>query len=116
MMPDLPKRTIMFGRVGSTMIPGCVPVDDDYLVLVMYISESVNHAKELGYTTQMEDVYDDTLFVSMRKGRVNLIIVSDPNHYDRFMLALRLCIAARITDKPTRVMIHNAITSYKASK
>lgn len=101
-------------RFGSSIVPGVVdPKDEDWLIQVKSYDRATVLFERAGFRADASDVYTDSPFISMRRDKVNLIITTDGSLYNMYSLACRLCVAAAVTDKPTRVLVHNALAAYR---
>jgi hypothetical protein len=113
---DIPEYLIPFlvkkQLVGSRAI--CVPppqdTDMDFLCL------SKREEDEQLITTLLEKDgykkdghYDLSKFQSFKKGIVNVILTSDKDFYDKFIIAMLVCKELNVLDKKKRIKIHHLI-------
>lgn len=99
-------------QVGSSVTCNPIPqgADEDYLVDV-YNLEAVQIALELeGFERDGMEQYEGTsLFISMRKGAVNLIITEDTPFYERFLVATYAAWRLNLLSKEDRIMLFQAV-------
>lgn len=108
-----------FASVGSreTCSPPPTDTDCDMLVLVDSLKEFVENCKTWGW--EGGEVYADpdfkwpptatNHFVSLRFEEVNLIVTSDDEFYDKFMLATHVCKTLNVMEKEHRKVVFQAI-------
>lgn len=95
--------------VGSTYILG-EGADIDVLVLTaMPLQEAIRIAEEEDFTPDVDEVYTDAPFLSMRNGDVNLILTEDDGLVHRFVAAARVCRLLKVQDKDLRIALHQII-------
>jgi hypothetical protein len=101
--------------VGSKAI--CTPVpenaDEDWLVYFVHESgklAAINTLLEKGWEKN-ENYGLDEQFVSLKQvgNEVNLIMTHDGKFYDRFITAMNICKKLNVTDKKTRIWVHDQL-------
>lgn len=102
--------------VGSSTILGCEPKDRDLLLLVDN-QEAAFQMLVKGERFKYDGSYryEESLFLSCRKGDLNLIITQHPDFYRAFGTAHALCVKAQVVKKDVRVWIHNSLIAARAS-
>lgn len=103
---------IKHSLTGSAYIcdPPVSDTDIDYLVLTDDKSDFLDEASRKGWSVHSDDDYpecDD--FVSVRKGRINLIVTEDLYFYGRFRTATELCREINVLEKSRRVEIFQGV-------
>ena len=120
MLEVLESGTIIV-PVGSrvTCSPPPTDTDEDFLLLVDNLFESVGKLKEIGFTTGMtpeqEKEYEAlarvsmSSFKSLRFGDVNYIVTQSYFFFERFLTATHICKKLNLLDKSDRIMVFNAV-------
>lgn len=112
------QRLVVFAApTGSSVIcdPPVVETDDDWVVLVSKrdLLTFNEQAMLLGYRKDGEYLGLLGLFQSYRKGRLNLIVVSDPLVYDSYAKATALAKLLNLKDKAHRIALFDAVVRNK---
>lgn len=96
-----------FSLIGSSMyLPDAE--DIDYLVLVNDGRCGVDYARDLlGMGFQSCGDYDTEggTWYAVRRERLNIVVTSDPEFYQRFKRAMEVCKALHLTEKNERVAV-----------
>ena len=102
------RRVEPVGSAYTVSDPDFKPKDIDYVCLTYDVNESANRMKLMGWTL-CSGVYPDNKFIAMRSGEHNIIIMSDTELFDKFILARDVCKELNLKDKWHRVVVHSAI-------
>ena len=96
--------------VGSTVTCNPPPqgTDKDYLYLVSDAEVAKQALAEKGFLIEGNGYCGDH-FTSYRRGNTNLIVTSDENFYNKFLLATRVAKKFNLLRKEDRVTLFQAI-------
>lgn len=86
--------------------------DIDYILFTNQWGALEDELIRSGY--KMNDVADDVYvgsFASLRREKINLIVLFNEDEFKSFLAAFMLCNLYRVVDKGHRCVIHNAIRS-----
>jgi len=120
MLEVLESGTIIV-PVGSrvTCSPPPTDTDEDFLLLVEDMEDSVRKLKDIGFDTgmtiQQEHEYvalkntSGGRFKSLRLGDVNYIITQSAFFFDRFLTATHICKTLNVMDKKQRILIFSGV-------
>lgn len=120
MLEVLESGTIIV-PVGSrvTCSPPPTDTDEDFLLLVEDLEDSVKKLKEIGFDTgmtiQQEHEYvalqrtSGGRFKSLRFGVVNYIVTESAFFFDRFLTATHICKTLNVMDKKQRILIFSGV-------
>lgn len=93
---------------GSYFICGTKDTDIDFFTL--HTPEAVKHIESAGYSTNMGEKYlEEQGFISYRKGKFNVILVSSEDHLYAIELATYLCTQLCVTDKEKRILVFQVL-------
>ena len=120
MLEVLESGTIIV-PVGSrvTCSPPPMDTDEDFLLLVKDLDESVKKLKEIGFDTGMTKEQEAEYaslqrtsggrFKSLRFGDVNYIVTQSAFFFDRFLTATHICKTLNVMDKKQRILIFSGV-------
>ena len=111
MNPFLDK-VVKLEYVGSrvTCNPPPLDTDEDVLILTDDIESLIGDCFETGFKRDgsIKSTYPSG-FVSLRHGRINLIVTDEGEFFDKFMLATFVCKSLNLLSKAERVIVFQAI-------
>jgi len=111
MNPFLDK-VVKMEYVGSrvTCSPPVLDTDEDVLIFTEEIETLVGNCIETGFKRDgsTRSTYGAG-FVSLRQGRMNLIVTDNEEFFDKFMLATFVCKSLNLLSKAERVIVFQAI-------
>ena len=108
------KATYQYQHIGSSSYLSSIYCNDVDLLVLMHPSKFQSleqHAEHEfpGYLRPEGDVYangaDDSVWLSLRKGKVNLIVTNSQDFYDKTVLANTVCAVLKLEDKAERVKV-----------
>jgi hypothetical protein len=120
MLEVLESGTIIV-PVGSrvTCDPPPMDTDEDFLLLVKNVDETVGKLKEIGFdsnmTTEQEREYaalkvtSGGRFRSLRFGDVNYIVTQSAFFFERFLTATHVCKMLNVMEKRHRILVFSAV-------
>lgn len=96
--------------VGSrvTCNPPPRDTDEDVLCHVESVQDFVREASRQGFRSTSK-CSGQPHFISLRKGDVNLIVSSDKDFVDKFLLATHVCKTLNVMSKQHRIVVFQAI-------
>ena len=99
---------------GSNYIcnPPVTDTDIDYMYFVYSIEECTDWLEENGWKKCGSNGYKQLGWISYRKGKYNLILTDDMNHYNKFEAATELAKKRNLTRKADRIALFNTIIGY----
>ncbi len=96
-------------HVGSSYTVGR-GMDLDIVVHVKDTDEACCALDDAGYECNSKDYEDSTdTFKCLRNGLVNVMLVSDAEWYDKFVLAAEVCKTLQLQEKWERIAVHRVI-------
>ena len=112
MSPRKLKAITAYAPVGSKFVGAPDPKDEDFLILSYNRKITIEYFSKKGYEPSLPTEYNQS-FVSMRKGIINLIIVTNFAEFCGFLIAAVLCRKYKVFDKNERVLVHEAFRHRK---
>ena len=99
---------------GSNYIcnPPVTDTDIDFMYLVYSLEECADWLEENGWKKCGSNGYKQLGWISYRKGKYNLILTDDMDHYNKFEAATELAKKRNLTRKADRIALFNTIIGY----
>jgi predicted nucleotidyltransferase len=118
-IPEVARRHVdQIHLYGSRYVGGEAITDaSDWDLLVLpehgFVMHLIQKLKDGGYEGDVDKVYNDSGFLSMRKGDINLIVVHDYEWFIRALTAMELCRSLKLTDKQDRILLHDVVVRFR---
>lgn len=102
-------------RTGSSVIcnPPVVDTDEDYMFLTEDVDKFKEHLVKNGWDVCGAEEYptneDSYNWVALRKGKLNYLLTSDDEYYDKFREATHLATKLNLLQKEQRVALFHYV-------
>lgn len=102
--------TAAVAAFGSWRIPGvAAPNDPDFIAYTPDLSGAIRRMIGVGYAPDLDGVYEDTSWVSVRRGPVNVVLTCSHDRFLNTARAQRVCEYLRIVDREERIRVFHII-------
>jgi len=111
----LEGNKIVFQQTGSAYIcnPPVTDTDIDYICICDgELSQAIDLLTGAGYSVtdyDDEDYPEDSVFITFRKDKINLIVTADEDFYNKFVAATEVAKHLNLLKKSDRVMLFQAV-------